>query len=51
MLISGRLVNFDRNIAPLVAAGLISAAGSAVGAGINATSQSVANKKTMENQT
>ena len=45
MLISGRLVNFDRNIAPLVAAGLISAAGSAVGAGINATSQSVANKK------
>lgn len=45
MLASGRLVNFDRNIAPLVAAGLISAAGSAVGAGINATSQSVANKK------
>ena len=45
MLTSGRLVNLDRNIAPLVAAGLISAAGSAVGAGINATSQSVANKK------
>lgn len=45
MLTSGRLVNFDRNIAPLVAAGLISAAGSAVGAGINSASQSVANKK------
>ena len=45
MLTFGRLVNFDRNIAPLVAAGLISAAGSAVGAGINSASQSVANKK------
>lgn len=45
MLTSGRLVNFDRNIAPLVAAGLITAAGSVAGAGINATSQSVANKK------
>lgn len=45
MLVSGRLVDFDRHIAPLVAAGLISAAGSAVGAGINATSQSVSNKK------
>lgn len=45
MLTSGRLVDFDRNIAPLVAAGLISAAGSAVGAGINSASQSIANKK------
>lgn len=45
MLTSGRLVNLDRNIAPLVAAGLISAAGSVAGAGINSASQSVANKK------
>lgn len=45
MLTSGRSVNFDRNIAPLVASGLITAAGSAAGAGINAASQSVANKK------
>ncbi len=45
MLTSGRLINFDRNIAPLVAAGLISAAGSAAGAGINSASQAIANKK------
>lgn len=45
MLTSGRLVDFDRNIAPLVAAGLISAAGSVAGAGINSASQSIANKK------
>lgn len=45
MLTSGRLVNFDRNLAPLVAAGLISAAGSVAGAGINSASQSIANKK------
>ena len=48
MLTSGRLVDFDRNIAPLVAAGLISAAGSVAGAGINSASQSIANKIELE---
>ena len=45
MLTTGRLVNFDRNIAPLLAGALVSLGGSAAGTGLNAASQSVANRK------